>query len=206
MRQSQVAEKVFLYAIKKTSKNLWFFLTVSQKDRSSHNTLLKAWVRDVQLLAQVFLLQQVFWGVCQQGSIVPCLSLLAIAIARPFCKACVWSWRVNPFPELAHIDVHTLLASWKLCSYEILSRKFHFRTETRCTLGLPFRTLWGLFMMGRLRKLALEMICKRKQDLKPNSYLSLDFTIIQFALIHLLLGLNKSSESEICLLLNKEQL
>lgn len=41
MGQSQIAEKLFIYAIKKKSQNLWFFLTVSQKDTNSHNALFK---------------------------------------------------------------------------------------------------------------------------------------------------------------------
>lgn len=114
---------------------------------------------------------------------------------------------MNSFPELACIDVHIFLASWQLCLYEISSRKTHFHTETRCTPGLHFYTLWGLNMMGRLWKLALGVICKRKQDLKHNGYIiSLDFTVIQSALIHLFLGPYKSCESELCLLTNKGQL
>lgn len=32
--------------------------------------------------------------------------LFDIVISRPFCTACVQSWKVNSFPELAYVDVH----------------------------------------------------------------------------------------------------
>lgn len=129
-------------------------------------------------------------------------------MARPFCKACVQSRKGNSLPQLAYIDVHTFF--WPpencACMKYYPEKKPHFYTEIRCTLGLHFYTLWGLYMMGRLWKLGLGVIWKRKQDLKHNGYISFVFTVIQFALICLFLGPYKSSESELCLLTNKDQL
>lgn len=91
----KLQEKKILYPIKKTPKNLWFFLVVSQKGASSHNALFKAWVRDVQLLVRVFSYISSFEESVSKAALFlvsPCLPLQGQGLSvKPVFRAGRWT-------------------------------------------------------------------------------------------------------------------